>query len=506
VTRILQIARQHVWAVVGAVVSGVLVIVSNLSGVGWSYDSVDYVAIGQSFAKGRGFLDLIGKPSTVHPPGYSLLIAAGDFLGLSINFTLLAINFVSAIVISTCSYILLDYSIRNRVVVHVAFAFIVFSPGLLWQYSMAWTEPAFVAVELLAVVVALIIAKSWKYFALALLCTFLFYLRYVGPVFSLVILAVSMAVDARSRGMKKAFIYNLLAFCTSMAASYIWLLRNKRIDGTYASSMQPAGGSIFSALRTMLGTLGSWVTAKPFDLVEYKNWTEYPTDARIGAMFVVVLFLSAGFVAVRRICFRGHFVDDSTMHTLLMTLALVVGYSFFSAYRYVHFHRASFDNRVMIPIFVPIVILIAITISFALPRSRRLGSFIFAILLITLGVHARSTVSDSLRFGREGRHNSVRWYQELPLHKFVKTLRRDSAFFSNEMQQLYTVLHVWPINNPWQLDEPRLVPCVHRYAVWYKVSLVTDNEPLSAPLIYEDEIGKVYNLGLCGEDINLVWE
>ena len=37
-----------------ALVSGLLVVVANWSGVGWSWDTSDYVAVGKNFANGKG--------------------------------------------------------------------------------------------------------------------------------------------------------------------------------------------------------------------------------------------------------------------------------------------------------------------------------------------------------------------------------------------------------------------------------------------------------------------
>ncbi|MBM3806092.1 MAG: hypothetical protein FJW19_05515, partial [Actinobacteria bacterium] len=54
---------------------------ANRNGVGWSWDTSDYVAVGKNFANGRGLLDATGIPMTVRPPGLSVLLAIGDWLG-----------------------------------------------------------------------------------------------------------------------------------------------------------------------------------------------------------------------------------------------------------------------------------------------------------------------------------------------------------------------------------------------------------------------------------------
>ncbi|MHB1090579.1 MAG: hypothetical protein ACYC0U_05875, partial [Ilumatobacteraceae bacterium] len=78
---------RHIWLVGASVVSAVLGIGSNWSGVGWSWDSTDYVSAGLSLAKGQGPLDVTGRPMTVRPPGFPALIAVGDWIGLTPNIT-----------------------------------------------------------------------------------------------------------------------------------------------------------------------------------------------------------------------------------------------------------------------------------------------------------------------------------------------------------------------------------------------------------------------------------
>ena len=61
-----------------ALLSGFLTIIANRSGVGWSWDTSDYVAVGKNFANGNGLLDATGIPMTVRPPGLSIFIGLGD--------------------------------------------------------------------------------------------------------------------------------------------------------------------------------------------------------------------------------------------------------------------------------------------------------------------------------------------------------------------------------------------------------------------------------------------
>ncbi|MFM8652420.1 MAG: hypothetical protein ACKODE_08900, partial [Acidimicrobiaceae bacterium] len=95
---LIKFLKQRPTAVGLAFVSGLLVVIANWSGVGWSWDTSDYVAVGRNLASGNGLLDATGIPMTVRPPGLSILIGIGDLLGLSVNLTVQILNAICAIV------------------------------------------------------------------------------------------------------------------------------------------------------------------------------------------------------------------------------------------------------------------------------------------------------------------------------------------------------------------------------------------------------------------------
>ena len=76
--------------------SMILVIVSTRSGIGISWDSTDYMAVGRNMASGIGVLDVVGLPMTVRPPGISALICFGDWLGLMPSTSFRLINTAGA--------------------------------------------------------------------------------------------------------------------------------------------------------------------------------------------------------------------------------------------------------------------------------------------------------------------------------------------------------------------------------------------------------------------------
>jgi len=136
---------------------------------------------------------------TVRTPGYPALIAIGEWLNLPTNFTLVAINALCASVVTGCTFLMLRNNTRLTTTI-LATTFVALNPSLLWQYTMAWSEPPFLAVLMLAMVVSLFMQHPAKYALLALLFSALFFMRYVGPVFAAPIAAIGVFADNKTRG------------------------------------------------------------------------------------------------------------------------------------------------------------------------------------------------------------------------------------------------------------------------------------------------------------------
>ena len=473
--------------------TALLVVLANWSGIGWSWDSTDYVSAGKAISHGLGPLDVTAQPMTVRTPGYPALIAIGERLNLPTNFTLVAINASSASIVTGSTFLLLRHNTRLITTI-LATTFVALNPSLLWQYSMAWSEPPFLAVLMLAMVVSLFVQHPAKYALLALLFSALFFMRFVGPVFAAPIAAIGILIDYKTRGWIKALLGNAAALTISFVPMYWWLMRNHRIDGTYTGGRVPGGGTFVEALLNGFATIGTFFSGQPFDAVVYTNWSSYP----LAAQFVVIILaivLAVSVAPQRR----------SPSLTAAMAALVVVFYLVFSAYRFVHLELGRLDTRMMIPLLVPMVVIIAILLDRAATRrALSLGAITLTSLFIAL--NSSIYVRDTVRFASESRHSSTTENKNIPLYQFVRTLPDLNGLFSNAPQQLAPVVDAWPIYNQFQMDSPRPVSCTHRYAVWFKQFVLQDNIPSMTPVLYDDAMGTVYDLGLCSIDINTIWD
>ena len=487
-----------------AVVSGLVVLVANRSGVSWSWDSTDYVAAGRSIAKFKGSLDVSGLPMTVRPPGYPTLIAIGEFAGIPTNLTLLIINVVSAVVCSICVYLIV-VRCASQLAALIATAFVALTPTMVWQTSMAWSEPPFIATLVVTILVALMFQHRTRFVFLGVLYVALFFLRYVGPFFIAPIVIVAVLTDTKTRGWVRSIALHASTVAVSIVPMAWWLARNHRIDGTLTGARQPGGGLFWETLTHAFGTYGTFISAQPFDSVIYERVTRYPVAAQLGAILVLVIVTFAvGRIVGTAVTNRFQFSTRELV--FLVNVGLIIVYTVFSAYRFVHFELGRLDTRMMVPLLPSLVIVTALLVDDVTRNKEIARNLICASLVALLAVHGALTVRDALRFGADQRHLSGAVSRNLELHKFVRSLDDDSALYSNAPQMLFLSADTWPIYTPWQVGDTWPAPCTRRFAVYYNDFQVQDNRPTTAPIVYEDPIGTVYDIGLCSDDIDVVWD
>jgi len=496
------------WLTGMALTSGLLTIVANRSGVGWSWDTSDYVAVAKNFASGNGLLDATGIPMTVRPPGLSILIGLGDLLGLSVNLSVQVLNAICAIVTVFGTFHLLQIAKVRKSIALTAAAFVAFSPALLWQYSMIWSEPPFIALLIIAMIISLQPMSNLKFSSLTFLFIALFFVRYVGPVFAVTIAVCSALFDRRQLGLFKSISTNFLTLAISLLPVWLWLGRNKRIDGTLTGARAPGGGSLVDPLKTFNATIGSWLTGSPVEGSIYMSWVDYSSVTRaLGTMLVILVAILLIFYFYLQT--RNHQLAELS-NVLLLGIGITAVYVAFSAYRFVHFELGPLDNRMMIPVFVPIVLIVAITIDNVRINARWLRQSVATLFVAFVAFQALSSTTDALSFGRDGRHWAGKTIKDQPIHRFVMSLPIDSSLMSNQPQQLYSVWQQSSVYNQYQLDLAQTADCDRRYFVWYNSTYNdgtpnVEGQPENAPTIYADASGIVFDLGRCNSDINKYW-
>lgn len=478
-----------------------LVIVANKSGVGISWDSTDYMAVGRNMASRHGTLDVTGLPMTVRPPGVPALICVGDWLSLSPNSTFLILNAFSAGISLYFTMRILNEAGVKKGIALPTLLIVALSPSLLNMYSMAWSEPIFIALVMTAFWIALFPRKFIVQVSLGFIFIAMFFVRYVGPFFSLPIAIVSAFICAKKTSLIKSMLKLGSIFLLSLIPQYLWLIRNKGIDGTLTGVRTGAGGSYFQPINTMIATYGSWIIGH--DPMNgnggiYLSWNDYSF-----AMKILGLVFASAILCLIAMLFHK-FRDYESARVALSLFFVSFFYMAFSVIRYVRAEIGPLDSRMMIGIYIPLLLAFAIGLQClaSLKVPHKIFLFFFVCLISSLGAQS---IWKSITYGNQGRYWASKVHQSQPLHMFVKELDPNSQFMSNEPQMLYSVVRRSPIFNQYMNERQFPRKCTERFMIWYATSYLPEAKPIGGEVLYSDALGEVIKLSNCSTPATTFW-
>lgn len=512
----------HIFGLASALIAAVVTIIATRRGIGLSWDSTDYIAVGQTLARFGFALDVTALPMTIRPPGLSIAVMIGEYVGISPSVSLRLLNAVSIAVVVLCTDTLLRRAGVRDAAWYVGVALVVVSPTLLDLTTMAWSEPPFVALVLISLVLATQRRPPWTDVFLAVCFSALFFVRYVGVFYAAPIGLFAVMRIWRERGAVHAILRGLLITVVGAVGPALWLQRNYDIDGTLTGYRVPGGGSLLRPLATFTGTLGSWVLGRPpldGNGGIYLSWADHSTAMQLtGIVSWVVIFA----VVIAAILLGYRFNVGTRTDVVGSMIVLVVTYTAFSVYRYVYHEMGPLDSRMMSGLYVPMLIVIVVCID-RLVKSPRAARGALMVGVIAVAAHGVQIGSDAVSYAREGRHWGSTIFQDAPIHRKIRALgdtaNRDVeavtdagtngaigvALYSNEPQSLFAATLHWPVRNQYQyhLGYPR--PCNERYFVWYNQTFLPEGKPVGAEVVFSDSWGEILSLGTCDEPIEKYW-
>ena len=495
-----------------SVLSAVPSLVGNRSGIGLSWDSTDYIAVGLSMSAGRGALDVTGVPTVIRPPGLSAFVTLGDWLTVSPDISLRLVNAVSMMLIVWCTHHLLSRAEVRTTARWIGITLVALSPMLLDLTTMAWSEPPFLALILLALVIATR-ERTWQWdLALCVVFTSMFFIRYVGPFYAAPIALVAAVVQSRTSGVILALLRSGASLAISMVLPWLWLMRNKNLTGYLTGYREAGGGTLLDPLKTFTGTLGSWLLARPplnGNGGIYLNWNDFSGYMKVAGVVVWVLLA----VLITSYFFRSRHRGRGATIIMVASLLLFVSYGGFSMYRFVYHEMGPLDSRMMSGLYVPLILMLVIALDASIgriptPTSRRflsIGILAALPMLVIPTWHAVEMVRNTVSYGNTGRYWGTEFHRTVPIHEFAGSLPRDAAVYSNEPQSLFAATFHWPIRNQYMYQIPYDLPCDGRYFVWFNQSFLPDGKPVGGEVVYEDSWGQVIDLDDCGTDIGRFW-
>jgi hypothetical protein len=164
----------------------------------------------------------------------------------------------------------------------------------------------------------------------------------------------------------------------------------------------------------------------------------------------------------------------------------------------------------MIPIYVPMVLIVAITVDKIKIKPKPLRLAFAGLFTALVVLQAFSSINDSIKFGQDGRYWAARDFIDQPIHKFIDSLPKNSLLMSNQPQQLFAVWQESSVLNQYQLNAAQATICDRRYFIWYNSTYDDgtpnlEGQPEGAEVLFSDPIGTILDLGKCDENIATYW-
>lgn len=408
----------------GALLAGVVgVWVATLRyGIGLTPDSVRYLDGAHSLASGAGYT-ANGQAITDFPPGYSWILSLGEHAGVSAVDAARLLSLAAIIATILLAYVLLCRHVLSEGIRVSAMVAIGGSAILLEIYEKALSEHFFVPVLLLFVLVSEKMLRGGRFAVmvgpLVLLAWAAFYLRYAGVVL-IVVGALVVYVARRSHGSWTALALAVAYGIAAGSAPLAWMIRNVDAGSGPLGPRAGASASVYTNVTRVANELSTWVA------------TDGAPALVRRLLLVVVLAVVA--VGVGTLATRDLRTDERLAPRLpLVALVTIYGVYLVASASVVAF--AAINTRLLVPIFVPIVVLVAWLFEEVRPAIRRpairmaiTGAALAWVVLSVVWFAGRA--ADSAENGAGG-YASARWHNS-QLLRAVRTLDFSVPTFSND--------------------------------------------------------------------------
>lgn len=244
-----------------------LVVIGSRHGPGLSPDSVGYLAAARSFARTGELLTISGEPMTIWPPGLPVMLGTLMRLGVDVEAAAVALNVVGVALSVALTYLLAVETLRSRPLATLCAAIVSVSTSTVGVFTMLWSEPSFVVLTLVALVVLAHAGRRgdirwWEVVALGVAASLATTIRFVGFTLIPVIALASFVVAGRSRSRIRAVMVGVTAGGLASIGLVAVVVRNVSLGASALGNRSPSGLSLTSVLRASLETVGAYVVPR----------------------------------------------------------------------------------------------------------------------------------------------------------------------------------------------------------------------------------------------------
>lgn len=437
--------------------TGILFILVGTSkyGAAISADSSHYICTARNLIEGKGF-QTFRQPFVRWPPLFPTLLGLSS-LGRFDPFD--TSRYVNAICFGLTLFVSGTWLLKNIKSFPLALlglGLIFFSKPILRISMFVWTEPVFVFLTLLFIFEMSKFLEDGKNSSLALAgtCAALGCLtRYIGV--TLILTGLAVILIKQKKPFKQTLFDAFLFALISAIPAGIWLIRNYFVSGTLVGERFPSKYSFLQNIYYTLLTINTWV---------FTN--NMPTNIGIGMLLFLLIII---FVLYRKK------VPDCRAHNLKIA-PLKYFILIYTSFLITAASLTSFDiiyNRLLSPIYIPLILIIFIFFDNIAINSKRVLSVILSMGCIWLGGtvwEAAKNLKTQLADGAGG--YTVRRWKNSALINHLKTNPLEGEIFSNHPPGLYNFANIPSRKYPHRHLSKELTHYLDKnytnYYVWFK--------------------------------------
>jgi hypothetical protein len=318
---------------------------TSLSGIGISPDSVAYLSTANHFSESFRFTDYNDLPLVNFPLGYPFLLGLVKIIFFTEVITAAPIlnGLLLAAVLFTSSYLLLRANVKNSFFRFLMLCFILSSPGILEVYTMLWSETVFVLLVLYFIVAFdryLVSEKTNWLLIAAIIASLACSVRYVG-ITLLMTGGLLILLYFQFNWRTKLKHIGLLAF-VGCSLPILNIIRNKLLTQTLAGVRQSSLKTVETNVQDLLNVLGYWFPNS--------NNDSSTTILIIGLVLMIMVIVLLMYRLIQQQFF-------ASIITILSLFILVYGSFLLFIASVSRFETLS--SRLLIPIYIPLVLLVA---------------------------------------------------------------------------------------------------------------------------------------------------
>jgi hypothetical protein len=345
--------HKAVLVILALAAAAIVLLTTAPHGAGLSNDSIGYIAVARHLAAGMGALTEDGTALTVWPPLYPALLATISFA--SGADPLYIARFTNAVLFGCIIYLsgllFLKHLKQSANCALLGTAFLLFAAPLMEQLLWVLSESLFFVFLLLYFhfINAYLGKRNLSSLVLLSLSVALACLtRYVG-----IILIASAAVSIlffQQNNARTKLQHLLLFICISALPLSAWIVHNYLISGTLAGHRTSSIFTLAQNITFTTQTLQDWYLPKRF--------------YNYGAIIVVLGLTSIG-LATHILKLKTNLEIKKFLETIHPLLFVIIFYIPFILIMSTHIAYDRIDNRLLSPIYIPLVILIVLFMYYA---------------------------------------------------------------------------------------------------------------------------------------------